>query len=208
MLFAIAFLLEFVIGGLSGITSSGVPLDWQMTDTYYLVAHFHYVPVAAPLRGHRRHLLLVPEDERPHAVGAARPWPFWLMVVGFNLTFFVQHFLGMLGMPRRVFTSPDLPHWGTLNMVSTVGAFFMGGRRWSWFGDLANFAARRGRGRQPVGRVDARVGDDLAAAARQLRRVPPIHGRRPLWDLAHPDRPTRSRRGQPAELAHTTRSGS
>jgi cytochrome c oxidase subunit 1/cytochrome c oxidase subunit I+III len=127
MMFAVAFLLEFVIGGLSGITFAAAPIDWQVTDTYYLVAHFHYV-----LFGGTAFAIFAgiyywfPKmtgrllDERWGKVH------FWLTVVGFNLTFFVQHFLGILGMPRRVYTYPDLPGWGALNMVSTVGAFVMG----------------------------------------------------------------------------------
>ena len=52
-------------------------------------------------------------------------WTFWLMVIGFNMTFVIQHFLGLLGMPRRIYTYPDLPHWGWMNMLSTAGVFFM-----------------------------------------------------------------------------------
>jgi hypothetical protein len=127
MLFAVAFLLQFVVGGLSGVTFAVVPIDWQMTDSYYVVAHFHYV-----LFGGTAFAVMAavyywfPKmsgrllDERMGRVH------FWLMVVGFNLTFFVQHFLGLLGMPRRVYTYPDLPHWGALNMASTVGAFTPG----------------------------------------------------------------------------------
>ena len=96
-------------------------------------------------------------------------WHFWLMVLGFNLTFFVQHFLGILGMPRRVYTYPDLPCWGTLNLVSTVGAFVLAGAS-VFVANICGHAARRTSRRQPVGRLDAGVGHDLAAARRQLRQ--------------------------------------
>jgi heme/copper-type cytochrome/quinol oxidase subunit 3 len=126
MMFATAFLMEFVIGGLSGITFAAAPIDWQVTDTYYLVAHFHYVlfggtafAIFAGLYYWFPKMTGRLLDER---WGRAH---FWLTVVGFNLTFFVQHFLGIMGMPRRVFTYPDLPGWGALNMASTVGAFVM-----------------------------------------------------------------------------------
>ena len=127
MLFCVAFLIQFVVGGLSGVTVAVVPIDWQMSDTYYVVAHFHYV-----LFGGTAFAIMAaiyywfPKmtgrllDER---LGRLH---FWMMVIGFNGTFFVQHFLGLLGMPRRVYTYPDLPHWGTLNMVSTIGAFILG----------------------------------------------------------------------------------
>src|SRR6266404_2400796 len=127
MLFAIAFILQFVIGGLSGITFAVAPIDWQMTDTYYVVAHFHYVLFGGSLFGMMAGLYYwFPKmsgrllSER---IGKAQ---FWLMVLGFNMTFFVQHFLGFMGMPRRVFTYPNLPGWGTWNLVSTVGAFILG----------------------------------------------------------------------------------
>jgi cytochrome c oxidase subunit 1/cytochrome c oxidase subunit I+III len=110
MLFAVAFLLEFTIGGLSGMAFAAVPVDWQMTDTYFVVAHIHYVLVGGTIFAifagtyfwfpkFTGHML----DEQ---IGR---WHFWLTVVGFNMTFFVQHFLGVLGMPRRVYTYANVP---------------------------------------------------------------------------------------------------
>src|ERR1035438_3050223 len=93
-----------------------------MTDTYYVVAHFHYVifgGTAFAVMGATYYWF--PKMSGRRLSETLGKWHFWLMVAGFNLTFFVQHFLGILGMPRRVFTYPDLPYWGALNMASTVG---------------------------------------------------------------------------------------
>src|ERR1035438_6068056 len=126
MLFAVAFLIQFVIGGLSGITFTAVPIDWQVTDTYYVVAHFHYVLFGGTLFG----ILAGLYYWFPKISGRllSERWGkvhFWLTVIGFNLTFFLQHILGLMGMPRRVFTYPDLPGWGWMNLLSTVGAFVL-----------------------------------------------------------------------------------
>ena len=97
---------------------------------------------------------------------------FWLMFIGFNLTFFIQHILGLDGMPRRVYTYPDLPGWAVMNLISTIGAFVMGisragaARRISCV-SLRSGAARR---RQSVECVDAGMGHDIAAARAQFRR--------------------------------------
>ncbi len=191
MLFAVAFLVQFVIGGLSGVTFAVVPIDWQVTDTYYVVAHFHYVlfggtafAVMAAIYYWFPKMTGRLLDERVGRVN------FWTMVIGFNLTFFVQHFLGLLGMPRRVYTYPDLPHWAALNMVSTVGAFVLGA---SALVLVANVARSL--------RVGAIAGDnpwdawtlEWATASppppENFDALPPINSRRPLWDLAHPEAP-------------------
>jgi len=188
MLFAIAFLLEFVIGGLSGITFAAAPIDWQVTDTYYLVAHFHYVLFGGtafaifaaiyywfPKMSGR---LLDERWGRAH---------FWLTVVGFNLTFFVQHFLGIMGMPRRVFTYPDLPGWGALNMVSTVGAFIMALSTLVFAANLL-ISWRKGAaaGDNPWDAWTLEWATTSPPHPHNFERVPPVRGRRPLWDLAHP----------------------
>ena len=189
MLFATAFLMEFVIGGLSGITFAAAPIDWQVTDTYYLVAHFHYVLFGGtafavfaatyywfPKMSGR---LL---DER---WGKAH---FWLTVVGFNLTFFVQHFLGIMGMPRRVFTYPDLPGWGALNMASTVGALIMGISVVVFLINLG-IGLHRGAiaGDNPWNGWTLEWATTSPPSLHNFDRVPPVRGRRPLWDLAHPE---------------------
>jgi cytochrome c oxidase subunit 1/cytochrome c oxidase subunit I+III len=187
MLLATAFLVEFVIGGLSGITFAAAPIDWQVTDTYYVVAHFHYVVfggTAFALLGGIYYWFPKMSgrclDER---LGKAN---FWLMVLGFNMTFFVQHFLGILGMPRRVFTYPDLPYWGALNMVSTVGACFMGLASLVLVANIV-LSLRRGKvaGDNPWDAWTLEWATTSPPPHDNFAEVPPIHGRRPLWDLAH-----------------------
>ncbi len=127
MMFAIAFLIEFTIGGLSGIAFSIVPIDWQLTDTYYVVAHLHYVFIGGTIFGVLAGLFYwFPKMTGKMLDEKMGKWFFWLFVIGFNGTFLVQHALGMLGMPRRVFTYPDLRGYAILNLISTIGAFLMG----------------------------------------------------------------------------------
>ena len=122
MLFAMAFLVQFTFGGITGVSFTAVPIDWQVEDSYYLVAHLHYVAVGgilfAVFAGFYYWFPKITGRMLSERLGK---WNFWLMFVGFNLTFFIQHILGLLGMPRRVWTYPDLPNWSSYNMISTVG---------------------------------------------------------------------------------------
>jgi cytochrome c oxidase subunit I len=191
MLFAVAFLLQFVLGGLSGITFAVAPIDWQMTDTYYVVAHFHYVlfggtafAVMAAIYYWFPKMTGRLLDER---LGRAH---FWLMVLGFNLTFFVQHLLGLLGMPRRVYTYPDLPHWAALNMASTVGAFILGLSALVLVANvLWSLGAGAVAGDNPWSAWTLEWSTASPPPAHNFEYVPPVRDRRPLWDLAHPEAP-------------------
>jgi cytochrome c oxidase subunit I len=126
MLFALGFIALFTMGGLSGIFLAAFPVDWQVTDTYYVVAHLHYVLFGGSMFGIFGGLyywwpkmfgrLL---DER------LGKWHFWLMFVGFNLTFLPQHMLGLLGMPRRIWTYHHGGLWETYNLISTIGSGVM-----------------------------------------------------------------------------------
>ena len=126
MLFALGFIAVFTLGGLSGIFLAAFPVDWQVTDSYYVVAHLHYVLFGGSIFGIFAGLhywwpkmfgrLL---DER------LGKWTFWLMFVGFNVTFFPQHMLGLLGMPRRVYTYGHGGLWEWYNLTSTIGSGIM-----------------------------------------------------------------------------------
>jgi cytochrome c oxidase subunit 1 len=127
MLFALGFIALFTMGGLSGIFVAAFPFDWQVTDTYYIVAHLHYVLFGGSMFGIFAGLFYWwPKmfgrllDERLGKVF------FWLLFVGFNLTFLPQHMLGLLGMPRRVWTYHHAGLWEAYNLLSTVGSGVMG----------------------------------------------------------------------------------
>ena len=123
-LFLGGFMFIFVLGGLTGVMVALLPFDWQVHDTYFIVAHFHYVliggmvfPVFAGL------YYWIPLIKGQCLSERVARWAFWLMFGGFNLAFFPMHITGLLGMPRRVYTYPAEMEWQVLNMVSTVGAF-------------------------------------------------------------------------------------
>ena len=126
MLYAVAFIPSFTMGGVTGIMNAAAPADYQYHDSYFIVAHFHYVIVGGVVFG-----LLA---------GITFYWPkmfgtmlnefmgkitFWTFLIGFHLTFFIQHFLGLMGMQRRIFTFQDDQGLNTGNMISTIGAFLM-----------------------------------------------------------------------------------
>jgi len=125
MLFAIGFLFLFTLGGFTGLVLSLVPIDIQLHDTYYVVAHFHYVMVAGALFAAFGGVYFwLPKWTGKMYDETLGKWHFWLTMIFFNVTFFVQHFSGLAGMPRRI---PDYPlMFETWNKISSIGAFGFG----------------------------------------------------------------------------------
>jgi cytochrome c oxidase subunit 1 len=123
MLFVVGFIVVFMIGGLTGVMLASVPFDVQAHDTYFVVAHLHYVLLGGavfPLIGAFYYWY-------PKVVGRMMSerlgrWNFWLLLIGVNVTFFPMHLLGLKGMTRRIYTYFDAMGWGPLNLVSTIGA--------------------------------------------------------------------------------------
>jgi cytochrome c oxidase subunit I len=124
--FAVGFIAIFIVGGITGIFLAVFPVDWQLNDTYFVVAHFHYVlmggAVFSIFSGLYYWYPKMTGRLMNESLGKAS---FWVMFIGFNLTFFVQHALGLSGMPRRIYTYQPNEGWTTYNLISTIGAFIL-----------------------------------------------------------------------------------
>jgi cytochrome c oxidase subunit I len=124
MLFALGFLAMFLIGGLNGIALAVVPFDYQVTDSYFVVSHLHYVLFGGTVFGVFAGIFYwFPKMTGKLLNERLGQIQFWLMLIGVNLTFFPMHILGILGMPRRIYTYPGNLGWNEMNLLATIGAF-------------------------------------------------------------------------------------
>ena len=149
MLFSVGLVGMFTIGGLSGVSHAFAPADTQQTDTYYIVAHFHYVLFGGALLGLFSGMYFWWPKMFGYFLGEkSGKWHFWMMLIGFNLTFGPQHILGLQGMMRRTYTYTDAQGFSTWNLVSTVGAFLIAASLLVFMANIA-FSHRQHR-RNPV----------------------------------------------------------
>jgi cytochrome c oxidase subunit 1 len=126
LLFAVGFVAMFVIGGLSGVMHASPPIDTQHQDTYFVVAHFHYVLFGGSMFGLFAGLhYWFPKFTGRLLNDTLGKWTFWLMLIGFNVTFFPMHFVGVDGMPRRIYTYPEGMGWDFWNFVETIGSWIL-----------------------------------------------------------------------------------
>jgi len=184
LLFVVGFIVLFLMGGLTGVMFAVVPFDQQVTDSYFVVAHFHYVlfggavfPIFAGLYYWLPKMTGRLLDE---GLGQAN---FWSMFVGFNLTFLPMHVVGMLGMPRRVDTYPSGLGWDGINLVETIGAYVLA------LGILAfavNFlwSLKRGElaGPNPWFANTLEWATTSPPPDYNFETLPTVTGRDPLWD--------------------------
>jgi cytochrome c oxidase subunit 1 len=191
MLFALALLADFTIGGLSGVGFALVPVDWRLTDSYFVVAHIHYVLIGGSLTGgFAAAYYWFPKITGRMLSEKIGKWNFWLFFIGFNCTFFVFHFLGLLGMPRRVYTYADLPYLGSLNLFSTIGAVIFGS---SFIVFIINifYSLKYGKkaGDNPWNAWTLEWLTSSPPKPKNFESVPLVRSRRPLWDMMHPEDP-------------------
>jgi cytochrome c oxidase subunit I len=184
LLFVLGFIVTFVLGGLTGIMFAAIPFDQQTTDSYFVVAHFHYTLFGgAVFPAFAAMFYWFPKvTGRMYAerLGFAS---FWLFFVGFNLTFFPMHIAGLLGMPRRVYTYPHGLAWDPYNLASTVGAFLLAG---SILLIVINFAWSRSRGLEagndPWGGGSLEWATTSPPPEFNYGQVPTVRSANPNWD--------------------------
>src|SRR6202453_813836 len=191
MLFCVAFVFQFLIAGLTGIMLASAPFDWHLGNSYFVVAHFHYVIVGAILFTlFGAFYYWFPKITGKMYNEALGKLHFWLFVIGFHLTFDFMHIPGLLGMPRRIYTYEPGRGWDTWNFIVTIGVFFqaagilifLGNLIWSYFrGKIA--------GSDPWDAWTLEWSTNSPPPEYNFATIPTIKSRRPLWDLKHPDDP-------------------
>jgi Heme/copper-type cytochrome/quinol oxidases, subunit 1 len=183
MLFCLGALAIFIIGGLTGVMVAVAPFDFQVHDTYFVVAHLHYTLIGGMLfpvmAGVYYYYPLVMGKQLSRKLGI---WAFWLMMIGFNTAFLPMHLSGMLGMPRRVFTYGAERGWTELNMISSVGAFIFAAGFLLLVWDCVRPKKHQEQVQRNVwnaGTLEwaARFGDSWG-----MRSIPRVTSRYPLWD--------------------------
>jgi cytochrome c oxidase subunit I len=188
MLFCLGFLFAFLMGGLTGVMLASPPIDFATHDTYFVVAHFHQVLFGtAVYAGFAGFYYWFPKFfGRMYRESLGR-WHFWLLTIGFWVTFVPQYVLGLHGMPRRIASYPADAGWTTLNQVSTAGAYVIGA---SFVFFLVNLLVSW---RKPVAASDnpwdAHTLEWFATSPpvhHNFERLPPIRSERPVWDFHHP----------------------
>jgi cytochrome c oxidase subunit 1 len=191
MLFCAGFLFQFLVAGLTGIMLSASPFDWQLSGSYFVVAHFHYVLVGAILFTiFSAFYYWFPKMSGRMMNEKLGKWHFWLFLIGFHLTFDFMHIPGILGMPRRIYTYELDRGWGGWNLIVSSGVIFqvLGvgcfvlNLLWSYFkGTIA--------GPDPWDAWTLEWSTASPPPIYNFATIPTVKSRRPLWDLKHPEDP-------------------
>ena len=188
MLFVLGFLVTFVMGGVTGVMFPLVAFDRQVTDSYFVVAHLHYVLIGGMVFPTFAALYYWLPKMTGRLLGETLGrWSFWIIFIGFNLAFFPMHIAGLLGMPRRIYTYQDGLGWNGLNLTSTIGAFVLG------LGILVfmvNFWLSRSSGQpagdNPWGAGTLEWSTTSPPPPYNFRVIPTVGGAYPLWDREQP----------------------
>jgi cytochrome c oxidase subunit 1 len=190
LLWVLGEIFVFVLGGLVGVTLASVPVDWQVTDTYYVVAHFHYVLIGGVVLPMFAAIYYwFPKITGRLLSERMGKWHFWLFFIGLNLTFFPMHILGLQGMPRRVYTyGPELG-WDTLNAIPFAGVVLMAASFLLFLGNL-RWSLRHGEmaGDNPWGAATLEWATSSPPPDCNYYDLPAVSGRDPVWENP-PDQP-------------------
>jgi len=191
MLFCLGFLFQFLIAGLTGVMLGVAPFNWQLTDSYFVVAHFHYTLVG----GFLFMMFGAIYYWYPKATGRMLSknlglWHFWLFLIGFHLTFDPQHIAGILGMPRRIYTYDPGRGWEIYNMISSIGALFQAAGVCCFVVNLLS-SLKHGAlaGNDPWDAWTLEWSTSSPPPEYNFETLPEVRSRRPLWDLKHPEDP-------------------
>lgn len=191
MLFCIAFLFQFLIAGLTGVMLAVTPFDWQLSDSYFVVAHFHYVLIGGLVFT----IFAAIYYWYPKATGRMLDKKLgllhlWLFFIGFHITFDTMHFLGILGMPRRIYTYDPGRGWDTLNMICTIGVVFQtAGILCFVLNLIQSFRKGKPAGNDPWDAWTLEWATTSPPPEYNFETLPEVRSRRPLWDLKHPEDP-------------------
>jgi cytochrome c oxidase subunit 1 len=191
MLFCLAFLFQFLIAGLTGIMLSVSPWNWQLHNSYFVIAHFHYVLVGAIVLC----IFAAIYYWYPKATGrmldeSLGKWHFWLFVIGFHITFDTMHFLGILGMPRSIYTYMPDRGWNMLNLIVSAGGLVQGAAVLIFaYNFIMSYFNGEIAGDDPWDAWTLEWSTSSPPPPYNFEEDPEVHSRRPLWDLKHPDDP-------------------
>ncbi|MGI4813714.1 MAG: cytochrome c oxidase subunit I [Janthinobacterium lividum] len=179
-----AFIFLFVVGGVSGVMTAAVALDWQLTDTYFVVAHLHYVLLGInvfPVLGGIQYWF--PKYTGRMMSERLGKWSFWIVFIGFNLGFFPMHVAGLLGMPRRIYTYAPGMGWTTVNMLSSIGSFVLAIGILLFLVNVA-ISLRRGApaGRNPWDASSLEWSVESPPKPYNFAVIPLVGSRYPLWE--------------------------
>jgi cytochrome c oxidase subunit I len=191
MMFCVGFLFQFLIAGLTGIMLSAAPFDWQLSASYFVVAHFHYVLVGSiffALFG--AFYYWYPKITGRMMSETLGKWHFWLFLIGFHLTFDFMHIPGLLGMPRRIYTYEAGRGWETLNFIVGVGAIFQAAGILCFVYNLVHsYYHGKEAGHDPWDAWTLEWATSSPPPSYNFAIEPTVNSRRPLWDLKHPEDP-------------------
>src|SRR5258707_11950410 len=191
MLFAIAFLFNFLFAVLTGIMQAAAPFDWQLTASYFVVAHFHYVIVGGILFTlFGAFYYWFPKMSGRMYNEALGRLHFWLFIIGFHLTFDFMHIPGVLGMPRRIYTYEPGRGWDIWNLIVTIGVFFQAAGVLVFVINLIwSYLQGKPAGSDPWDAWTLEWSTTSPPPAYNFAVIPEVNSRRPLWDLKHPEDP-------------------